>query len=232
MADTSATPAPAPTPDDNRSRRSPYNQKILAYASTSAIFLQTAQTDPEIRPLIEARGCDDAEFIEGETLIAAVNSSITGRAEGLGQKSDAVRISQAAQKAARDHYAQFRQIARSNFASDGARLALSLRGDVPEGLNTFRTTARASYTAGQNDPYTAQLSKRGYTPAILTGLIEELTALGSVESSEDSAQGDAIADTGARDLAYQGLKAFMQEFRGTVKGALRGQPGLLAKLGF
>ena len=41
----------------------------------------------------------------------------------------------------------------------------------------------------------------------------------------------ATEDTSARDTADNALKDYMKEFKGTARGGLRGNPGLLAKLG-
>ncbi len=40
----------------------------------------------------------------------------------------------------------------------------------------------------------------------------------------------ASEDPAERAAAYEALKTFMKELKGTARGALRGKPGLLAKL--
>lgn len=42
---------------------------------------------------------------------------------------------------------------------------------------------------------------------------------------------DALEDTAARDHAYESLRTYMKELKGTAKGALRSHHDLLAKLG-
>ncbi len=58
--------------------------------------------------------------------------------------------------------------------------------------------------------------------------LDDLTATGG---DQDEAVGDAIDDTADRDTAYEALKAYMKELKGTARGALRRKNGLLAKLG-
>jgi len=120
---------------------------------------------------------------------------------------------------------------RANFPDQSARVALGLGGDIAEGLNSFITQATASYTIGKNAPYTEKLSKRSYTPAALDTLLADLEDLTAAETDQTEAEGEALGDTQDRDEAYNALKAYMKEIKGTLRGALKGQPDLLAKLG-
>ena len=128
-------------------------------------------------------------------------------------------------------YAAFREIARAAFPADADRTSLSLRGDLPDDTGRFITLAETSYTAAGQDPHKTKLTKRGYPAARLTTLLAALTDLTSTGGDQDEALGDAIDDTDARDTAYNALKAYMKELKGTARGSLRGKNGLLAKLG-
>ena len=231
MPDTPA-PQPAPPGDEKPRRRNhAQNQLVAACIVDSATFLAAAKGDPEIRPLIEARGCDSAEFAEGEALVAALGRAYADRAAGMGEEGHAVDESQTKTAAARDTYAQFREIARANFPEPADRAALGLAGEVPEGFDAFVALAGAGYANGQKAPHAAKLTKRGYGPAVLAGMLADLDSLATgPEAAQNQAAGDAIGDTGERDEAYAELKAFMQQFKGTIRGALRGKPHLLAKL--
>ncbi len=106
-----------------------------------------------------------------------------------------------------------------------------MRGDVPDDIERFTTLAEASYTAAGQDPFKIKLTKRGYPATRLTTLRAALDDLTATGGDQDESVGDAIDDTDARDKAYQALKTFMKELKGTARGALRGKNGLLAKLG-
>ena len=72
--------------------------------------------------------------------------------------------------------------------------------------------------------------------ATLLDNLDDLTGTGGDQDTaerdaiEDTAERDAIEDTAERDATYAALKTFMKELKGTARGALRGKPGLLAKL--
>ncbi len=230
MPDT-ATPTP---PNDPAPRKlSPQDKAIQAYATDADVFVTTASTDAEIRPLLEARGYDAAEFAAGQALVDSLLDAFQGRAAGMGRQATATKKQGNALLAARDEYARFREIARASFPTQADRLALSLTGDVPEDSGRFITLARASYAAAAAAaPHAAKLSKRGYPAAALIPLIAALDAFTDTASDQDEAQGGAIGETAKRDSAYDALREFMKELKGVAKGALRGKPSLLAKLGF
>jgi hypothetical protein len=120
---------------------------------------------------------------------------------------------------------------RAAFPATADRTGLSVRGDVPDDIERFTTLAEASYTAAGQDPFKIKLTKRGYPATRLTTLRAALDDLTATGGDQDESVGDAIDDTDARDKAYQALKTFMKELKGTARGALRGKNGLLAKLG-
>lgn len=222
--------APA-NPDEPKRLRSANNQRIAAYITASARFILTASTDTEILAIIALCGCDEEEFAEGRALVKAAGKAWGVRTVGMGEEDAAVTEADRLLQTARFDYAQFREIARSNFPEPGARTALGLTGDIAEGFDTFITQATGSYTAGLEAAYTATLARRGYSPAVLGTKIAALEALTEAETDQTEAEGAAEGDTEARDLAYTALKTYMKVFRGTVKGALKGKSGLLAKLG-
>lgn len=228
MPENPSTPAPTPQPKRPRSAQ---DKIIEAYIADSKQFLAVASGDAEIRPILEAHGYDAAEFAEGTRLAAAASDAFADRATGMGrQKLSGAALAEAI-KTARHDYAAFREIARAAFPADAARTGLSLRGDVPDDTGRFITLADTSYTAAGQDPYKTKLTKRGYPTTRLTTLLAQLDDLTSTGGEQDEALGDAIEDTTARDEAYNALKAYMKELKGTARGALRGKNGLLAKLG-
>ncbi len=225
------TTDPTPPADPSPRKLSPQDKAIQAYATDAEVFVTTASTDAEIRPLLEARGYDAAEFAIGQALIASLLDAFLGRAAGMGKQATATGKQLDALASARDDYARFREIARASFPAQADRLALSLTGDVPEDTGRFITLAHTSYTAAGKAPHAAKLTKRGYPATTLGPLIAALDALTDTASEQDEAQGAAIGNTAERDAAYDSLRGFMKELKGVAKGALRGQPSLLAKLG-
>ena len=227
------TDSTTPAPDDSKPPRknSAQDKAIAAYITAAEVFLGTASGDAEIRPLLEARGYDAAEFSEGIALAIAARTAFEERAGGMGGQSQATVKLNEKIRDARDDYARFREIARPSFPDRADRLALGLTGDVPEDTGRFITAALASYAAAGKEPQAAKLAKRGYPAATLAPLVAALNDITSHAADQDQAEGAAIGDTAARDQAYDDLREFMKELKGVAKGALRGKPGLLAKLG-
>ena len=230
MPDT--TPAPAIPPVETKPRQTHAAQdKIIgAYITDAKKFLKVAAEDEQIRPILEAHGYDDAEFTTASALATAASDAFEGRAAGMGNQKLTGTALIAAIKTARHDYAAFREIARAAFPAEADRLSLSLKGEVSDDTGRFITTAETSYGAAGKEPHATKLTKRGYPAARLATLLENLDDLTSTGGDQDSALGDAIGDTAERDAAYAALKTFMKELKGTARGALRGKPGLLAKL--
>ena len=131
---------------------------------------------------------------------------------------------------ARQAYADFRETARVKFSVAADRSALGLNGAVPRDLQKFITTATSSHQAAQGAAYTAVLTKAGIPAADLTADLAALKALGELHSQFDTKAGDAQQATEARDTAHDAMAKWVREYRRLGKIALRGKPGLLAKL--
>lgn len=203
---------------------------IEVYITDAKKFLKVAAEDAEIRPILEAHGYDDEEFATGFLLTQTAADAFEGRASGMGHQKLTGATLAAAIKTARHDYAAFREIARAAFPAEADRIALTLKGDVPDDTARFITIAEASYAAAAKEHHSSKLSKRGYPNTRLATLSQNLDDLTATSGKQDTALGDAIDDTAARDAAYQSLKSFMKELKGTARGALRSKPGLLAKL--
>ena len=230
MPDTSPEPVTAASEPKPKQPRSAQDKIIAAYIADAKKFLKVAAEDSEIRPILEAHGYDDAEFTTASTLATADAAAFEGRASGMGAQKLTGAALIAAIKTAREDYASFREIARAAFPAEADRLGLSLKGEVPDDTGRFITTAETSYGAASKAPFSTKLTKRGYPAARLATLGQNLDDLTGTGGEQDQALGDAIDDTAERDAAYDALKTFMKELKGTARGALRAKPGLLAKL--
>lgn len=212
-------------------RMSKQDQIIQAYIADSEIFLNTASQDEQIRPLLEGCGYDNAEFQAGYQLVAEAYTTFEARAQGMGIKEGGTVILLNRNRAARDEYTRFRIIARAAFPNPSDQVALSITSEIPEDTGKFITLATASYLAADKPPYAEKLTRRGYNHALLTQHLATLKNLTGTASDHEEEKGDAIEDTAARDHAYDSLRTYMKELKGTAKGALRGKHDLLSKLG-
>jgi hypothetical protein len=94
---------------------------------------------------IATYGFNAAELAVGKVLADALQPAITGLAGSMGDADRFTDEQERALKAARNTYAQFRQIARAAFPSRSDRTTLGLTGNVPEGSSSFLTATPASY---------------------------------------------------------------------------------------
>src|SRR5687768_15322755 len=137
---------PAPPTASSPGRRAAQNKRIANYVVEAQTFLQTASTDPEIRPILETHGYDGAEFAQGMGLATAAGSGLDLRQEKLGGRDNARDELNLTAREARAAYGAFRTVARAAFPKQQDRVGLGLAGDVPEDFEGFVTLARTSYT--------------------------------------------------------------------------------------
>jgi hypothetical protein len=163
-------------------------------------------------------------------LVQAASGGVARRQEKLGGKKDAVDELHLSAQGAREAYANFREIARASFPDPGDRIALGLTGDVPEDFQRFVTAAHTSYTNAGKPAFAAKMKKRNYPPDRLATLLQNLENFTHDKSKKDEAAGEAIDSTEERNDAYDALRAYLKELKGVARGALRGKPGLRAKL--
>ena len=228
----SDTNTPGNPPDDSHTpkKRSAQDKKITNYANECDVFVTTLEDEAEIHAIAATHGYNDAEIAVGRGYVTALGGGLQGRQTGMGQQNQKQDDVVQSEKSNRESYAAFREIARASFPLQPDRVALGLTGDVPEDMDRFITAAKLSYNAAKVAPYTAKMTLRNYAPARLTNLLAALDQLTGDDSGSNTADGDAEKSTEARDLAYDQLRAWMKECRGVMRGALRGQHGLLAKL--
>lgn len=234
MSDEPTPPAPENSgnnDDKKKAKRARNDQRIAAEITAADRLLRTVRTDADIQPVATAFGIDEAELTAAAAAVQEAARRWGVRLEGMGTEDQLVEETDEELTAIRDAYLQYRQIGRANFADPAARLALGVSGDIPDGFNALVTHIRAAYTAAKTAPYTATFSKRGYPPAELDRLIQAVADLVDDEADQTEAEGDAMKKTRERNLAYQAMKDAVGPIKGTLQGALRKRPDLLAKLG-
>jgi hypothetical protein len=235
MSENLATPAAASTTaEPSTKKRGPYaknNQRIAADITASNRLLQTIRTDDDIHPVATTHGIDDTQLTEAAAKLQLAADKWGVRLEDMGAEDTLVEDTDTALEAVKDDYLQYREIGRNNFPSAADRTALGLSGDIPEAFDALVTHIKAAYQTAKKEPYTALMTKRNYAPARLDALIKAVEDLEGEETDQTEAEGDAMTATRERDAAYAAMKAAMKPIKGTLKGALRKRPDLLAKLG-
>jgi hypothetical protein len=236
MSETLQSPAAAvSTPaEPEKKKRGPYaknDQRIAGDITASNRLLQTVRTDADIRPVALTYGIDDAELDEAAAKVQLAADKWGVRLEEMGGEDTLVEETDTALEAIKNDYLIYREIGRNNFPSAADRTALGLSGDIPDAFDALMTHIKAAYETAKKAPYTALMTKRNYAPARLDTLIQAIDDLVTDETDQTEAEGDAMTATRERNEAYAAMKAAIKPIKGTLKGALRNRPDLLAKLG-
>lgn len=220
-----ATPQPAPVVQRAYARQ---DQTLANQINQTRTALITCQGQAELSALLETRGYDAAAIAAGLALCDAAQAGFNARNEALAGQLQASAAMQAADRAARAGFDDFRTIARAVFAGDpAAQRALGATGRVSHDQQQFLTAAAAAYAAALSHPaYLTALSKRGYTQAALTAEQARLEALTQASAAHEAAKAAAQRATAGRDAARKTLGAWWAEFRAVARVALKARPDL------
>jgi hypothetical protein len=214
--------------------RSVEERAIATYIVDANTLLETVRLSSGVSEKLADYGFDDEELAIGMSLQAKAAEAYKMRHDVLPAESAAGLAALTARMyQARDEFTEFRGVARAAFTDLSARTELRVTGDVPDDLQRFMTQAHAGYLAAAEEPFTAKLSKRGYPPARLKSLLDDLDALATLDVAHELATSDAEEEIGgsACDEAYNELKEFMKEIKGVIRTVFRKQPDVLGSLG-
>lgn len=219
--------SPPPKP---RASRAEQDQIIANNITDAAQMIETAKTDAELRPFLDAKGYDGAELDKGAAFHAAAQAAFNERQKASGKQKEATAQAAAAEEAARRTYADFRDTSRAVFLAKADQAKLGLNGKVPSDLQKFITAARASYNAAKDEPYASKLAKRGFKASDNTNAEAGLQTLSTAGGEQTKAIAEAQQATKNRDAAFAALVDWVGEFKRIAKVALRGNPSLARKL--
>jgi hypothetical protein len=211
-------------------RRSEQDQATANLITEALQLFETARDDPEIAPLIAARGYDAAKLKEGLGLQAAAQAAFTARQTAIAMHKHASAAADGAESTARRTFDDFRETARAVFSAAADRAALGIANIAPKDQQKFITAAHASYTTAQTEPYQAALGTYGFSAQTLTAALATLDAFTAAIEAYKSAVGAAIQATAGREAAMKTLSAWIKQFKKIAAVALRDRPDLRKKL--
>lgn len=223
-----SSPAPAAKPAPRP--RADQDQQVANDISDALELIQTAKTDADLGPLIAERGYDTEKLTAGAALQSTAQTAFNERQKAKAISDKAGGIFADAEAAARRVYAEFRETARVEFSLADDQTALGIKGKVPADLQKFITTAKASYAAAQAEPYASGIAKAGFKAAKLQCAVAAIERLPVQHADALKAAGDAQTATLARNAAHEALTEWIGKFRRLARLALKGQPGMMAKL--
>ncbi len=210
--------------------RAEQDQAIANAITAARQLIETARADAEIAAILAQRGYNEARLTEALQLQQAAQVAFTVRQKAIAAQKQATAALTGAAATARQTYADFRETSRAIFTPAADRIALGLKGAVPDDNQKFVTLAHTSYINGREEPYRSALATYGYSSETIAQAITTLDALIVADETQNAAIGAAKQATTDRDAAYKALDAWLKQFKRIAKVALRGKPGLVKKL--
>ncbi len=212
-------------------KKAEQDQKIENDISSALTLIDGIAGNAEIAALLLKKGYDAPKLQEGRDLQSAAQTAFEARQSAMGLEETAVKVLEAADKAARDRYADFRGTARTSFTGRADRTALNLNGNVEEDRDKFITQAQTSYSIAKNSTYLAQMTTDGYDAPTLQAALAELVTLKNADNAQNMASGTASQATTQRDNAYKALMVYIRRLKGMARVALKKRPDLAGQLG-
>ena len=213
--------------------RSVEERAIATYIANAGTLLNTVRLSPGISERLADYGFDDEELAMGMALQEAAWNAYQERHDELPSES-AIALAELTERMnrARDDFAEYRGVVRAAFPGLSDRINLRVTGDTPDDLQRFMNHVYSGYVLASEEPYTAKLSKRGFPPERLAGLLQDLDSLATLDVAHEIASSDAQQDTAsAADETYNALKEYMKEVKGVIRTVFRKQPDVLQQLG-
>jgi hypothetical protein len=227
--------ATTPTPTAEQTKTIPtsrayQDQRLADCIAEAGHLVETVRADAALSSTLRGRGYDTQKLDTGAALQLAAQLAFNARQAALGAQKGATENVNAAESAARQTYADFRETVRAVFPNPADRAKLGAVGKVPQDTQPFITQARASYAAAQTDPYSAVLATYGFAASAVNNAVSGLDQLEAATEARRIAQGAALKATQDRNLACQALCGWVKQFRQIAKVAFRQKPEQRKKL--
>jgi hypothetical protein len=217
-----------------RLHRSVEERAIANYIAAAGRLLYAVRLSAGISERLANYGFDDEELAIGMSLQEAARDAFCARHDELPAEGTlALTELTARMNKARDDYAVYRGVARAAFTGLSTRIDLRVSGDTPDDLQRFMDYVYSGYIMASEEPYTGKLSKRGFPPQRLAGLLADLDALATLDVAHEIATSDAQERAGesACDESYDALREYMKELKGVIRAVYRKDPEVLHDLG-
>ncbi|KAB8142303.1 hypothetical protein F8S13_15060 [Chloroflexia bacterium SDU3-3] len=211
---------------------SPYKNAIDDLLAAAEASISNA-ADPIIAPLLAAYGYDGARIAEGQALYDTALDTLARQRKEQGEENSASASFQAAREAADTAYMRLVKVARVALSRDAAALQeLGLVGPRKRTINGWVGQARQFYTALERTPsHQAALTRYGITAARLAADRASFEAMLEAKNIYDRERGDSQDASEHREVAFEALEDWMDEFIPIARVALDEHPQLLEKLG-
>lgn len=199
----------------------------------SRIALQNVETNPLIKPLMEAMGYNTAKIDEGKALVTNAKNLFVENQQIEDKKLKAYKNFEDKRLAIDTNYAKDRKKAKVIFKEDALVLReLGLVGPVPKSYVKWLEKISLFYNTLNAQP--DLLSKLAVLQITAAYVTEQLTAINELENLRAAyiqSKGTAQNATKIKNKAFVSLEKWMSDFYAVARIALDEEPQLLESLG-
>ncbi|MBE2237751.1 MAG: hypothetical protein IAE81_08180 [Caldilineaceae bacterium] len=144
----------------------------------------------------------------------------------VGEKTQAVKMQDAAQKALTISLSSLRETERRLFSTAADRIILGAHEEVQRGLGDLVQQAQHMLAAAQKERYAPLLDSNRYGPAALAEIEAELVSLKQAMAAREQLGKAAKISTQQRDAAAAALRRAMQDLRKNIRQVWKRNPAL------
>jgi hypothetical protein len=199
----------------------------------SRIALQNVETNPIIKPLIEALGYNTAKIDEGKALLNEAKTQFNTNKSLEDTRAKAYKDFEDLKAKIEINYSKDRKKAKIIYKQDALVLKeLGIKGIVPKSYVKWLETVNLFYNLLNTDAaILAELAPLQVTQEHVTALIADLNSLEDLRAAYIQAKGNAQNATKTKNKAFKYLEKWMSDFYAVARLALEDEPQLLESLG-
>ena len=197
------------------------------------IALQNVETNPTIKPLMEALGYNTAKIDAGKALLSSAKTLYIQNQELEDTKLKAYQSFEEKRVEIDLKYAKDRKKAKIIFKTDPIILKeLGLKGSLPRTYVKWVETVTLFYNTLTKQPaILSQLAALQITETYVTEMLAALEGLEVLRADYIQTKGNAQNATKTKNKAFAVLDKWMSAFYGIARIALEDEPQLLESLG-
>lgn len=199
----------------------------------SRIALQNVETNPIIKPLMEALGYNTAKIDAGKALLNEAKTQFNTNKSLEDSRANAYKDFEDLKIAIEAKYSKDRKKAKIIFKQDALVLKeLGIKGIIPKSYVKWLETVNLFYNLlNTNAAILAKLAPLQVTQEHVTALIADLNTLEDLRAAYIQAKGNAQNATKTKNKAFKDLEKWMSDFYAVARLALEDEPQLLESLG-
>jgi hypothetical protein len=199
----------------------------------SRIALQNVETNPIIKPLMEALGYNTAKIDAGKALLNEAKTQFNTNKSLEDARANAYKDFEDLKTTIEAKYSKDRKKAKIIYKQDTLVLKeLGIKGIIPKSYVKWLETVNLFYNLLNTDAdILAKLAPLQVTQEHVTALIADLNSLEDLRAAYIQAKGNAQNATKTKNKAFKYLEKWMSDFYAVARLALEDEPQLLESLG-